>query len=290
AQTHGADYAGSDELVEKIAGGWTEFDAVIATPDMMREVGKLGKVLGPRGLMPTPKAGTVTTDIAKAIKEIKSGKIEFKADKHGVVGSAVGKISFTNEQLSENIKAFMQAVIRAKPATVKGQYIRTLYLSSTMGPGLKIDLREFETTAKGELQKVGGSFEVVRKRVFLRAAARAGFVFSLKEMQGHIGIVLASADPIETTKTVLKYGSEEDVSFALLGGYVEGQIVSSQDMKKLALLPSKDQMRSEILGLFEAPMAQTLAVMDALLTSVLHCMKNRADKEEKAEVADVAEE
>ncbi len=149
AQTHGADYAGSDELVEKIAGGWTEFDAVIATPDMMREVGKLGKVLGPRGLMPTPKAGTVTTDIAKAIKEIKSGKIEFKADKHGVVGSAVGKISFTNEQLSENIKAFMQAVIRAKPATVKGQYIRTLYLSSTMGPGLKIDLREFETTAKG---------------------------------------------------------------------------------------------------------------------------------------------
>ncbi|MGR3951966.1 MAG: 50S ribosomal protein L10 [Chlamydia sp.] len=141
-----------------------------------------------------------------------------------------------------------------------------------------------------ELQKVGGSFEVVRKRVFLRAAARAGFVFSLKEMQGHIGIVLASADPIETTKTVLKYGSEEDVSFALLGGYVEGQIVSSQDMKKLALLPSKDQMRSEILGLFEAPMAQTLAVMDALLTSVLHCMNNRADKEEKTEVADVAEE
>ncbi len=149
AQTHGADYAGNDDLVEKIAAGWTDFDAVIATPDMMREVGKLGKVLGPRGLMPTPKAGTVTTDIAKAIKEIKSGKIEFKTDKYGVVSCAVGKISFSIEQLADNIKALINAVVRVKPATVKGQYVQALYLSSTMGPGIKIDLREFETTAKG---------------------------------------------------------------------------------------------------------------------------------------------
>ncbi len=149
AQANGADIAGNDDLVEKIAGGWTDFDAVVATPDMMREVGKLGKVLGPRGLMPTPKAGTVTTDIAKAIKEIKSGKIEFKTDKYGVVNCAIGKISFSADQLSDNVKALMSAVLRAKPATVKGQYIQNFYLSSTMGPGLKIDLREFETTAKG---------------------------------------------------------------------------------------------------------------------------------------------
>lgn len=149
AQSNGADFAGNDDLVAKIADGWTDFDAVIATPDMMRDVGKLGKVLGPRGLMPTPKAGTVTTEIAKAISEIKGGKIEFKTDKYGVISCAIGKMSFSLNQISENLKAFMNAVLRVKPATVKGQYIQSFYLSSTMGPGLKIDLREFETTAKG---------------------------------------------------------------------------------------------------------------------------------------------
>lgn len=141
----GADYAGHDELFEKVNGGWTDFDAVISTPEMMREVGKLGKVLGPRGLMPTPKAGTVTTDIAKAMRELKGGKIEFKLDKHGVINSAVGKISFDSPLLSQNIQAFFQAVLKAKPATAKGHYIKSLVLSSTMGPGLKLDTRDFES-------------------------------------------------------------------------------------------------------------------------------------------------
>ena len=147
AQTAGADYAGNDDLVEKIAGGWTDFDAVIATPDMMREVGKLGKVLGPRGLMPTPKAGTVTTDIAKAIREIKGGKIELKSDKLGLVNCAIGKLSFTAEQIEENFRALLTAVTHAKPATAKGQYLQSGYLSSTMGPGLKLEIRETETAA-----------------------------------------------------------------------------------------------------------------------------------------------
>lgn len=138
----GADYAGHDELLEKVNGGWTDFDAVIATPDMMREVGKLGKVLGPRGLMPTPKAGTVTTDIAKAIQELKAGKIEFKLDRNGVISNGVGKISFSSEQLMENIQAYITAIQRAKPASAKGQYMKSLVVSSTMGPGLKLDLRE----------------------------------------------------------------------------------------------------------------------------------------------------
>ena len=138
----GADYAGHDELFEKVNGGWTDFDAVIATPDMMREVGKLGKVLGPRGLMPTPKAGTVTTDIAKAIQELKGGKIEFKLDRHGVINNGVGKLSFDADKLVENIQAFLNAVQRAKPASAKGHYLKSLVISSTMGPGLKIDLRE----------------------------------------------------------------------------------------------------------------------------------------------------
>lgn len=139
----GADFAGSDELLEKVNGGWTDFDAVIATPGMMRNVGKLGKVLGPRGLMPTPKAGTVTTDIAKAVQELKGGKIEFKLDRHGMINNAVGKLSFTLEKIVENILALMSAIQRAKPAGAKGHFLRSLALSSTMGPGLKIDLREF---------------------------------------------------------------------------------------------------------------------------------------------------
>lgn len=140
----GADFAGHDELIEKISGGWTDFDAVVATPDMMRDVGKLGKVLGPRGLMPTPKAGTVTTDITKAINELKGGKIEFKLDRHGVINSAVGKLSFAVEKLEENINAFLHAVQKSKPASAKGHFLKSLVLSSTMGPGLKIDLREID--------------------------------------------------------------------------------------------------------------------------------------------------
>ncbi|OGN64555.1 MAG: 50S ribosomal protein L1 [Chlamydiae bacterium RIFCSPHIGHO2_12_FULL_49_9] len=137
----GADFAGADELLEKIKGGWTDFDVLVSTPDMMRELGKLGKVLGPRGLMPTPKAGTVTADVAKAVKEAKAGKIEFKVDKTGSVNNAVGKISFKTEQLVENMNALLQAISRAKPASSKGVFLRSMYLSTTMGPGLKIDMQ-----------------------------------------------------------------------------------------------------------------------------------------------------
>lgn len=137
----GADFAGADDLLEKIKGGWTDFSALISTPDMMREVGKLGKVLGPRGLMPTPKAGTVTNDIAKAVKEAKAGKIEFKVDKTGNINTAVGKVSFGSEQLVENMMPLLQAILRAKPASSKGVFLRSMYLSTTMGPGLKIDLQ-----------------------------------------------------------------------------------------------------------------------------------------------------
>lgn len=140
AEDAGADYAGAQELLDKVAGGWTEFDAVVATPDMMRDVGKLGKVLGPRGLMPAPKAGTVTNDIGKAVKELKAGKIEFKNDKSGVINNMVGKLSFDKQKLVENIQAFLVAVARSKPSTAKGQFLQSLAISSTMGPGLKIDL------------------------------------------------------------------------------------------------------------------------------------------------------
>jgi large subunit ribosomal protein L1 len=137
----GAEYAGSEELLEKIKGGWTDFSVLIATPDMMRELGKLGKVLGPRGLMPTPKAGTVTNDVVKAINELKGGKIEFKVDKTNVISTSVGKLSFKDAPLVENIRSLLTAILRAKPPSSKGVFFRSLYLSSTMGPGLRIDLQ-----------------------------------------------------------------------------------------------------------------------------------------------------
>lgn len=140
ALQEGADYAGGDELVEKIRNGWVDFDAVIATPDMMKGVGTLGKVLGPRGLMPSPKAGTVTTDVVKAVREVRAGRVEFKVDKHGVIGCRIGSLSFSVEKLVENFQALFSAVLRAKPVSAKGIYLQSVYISSTMGPGIKLDL------------------------------------------------------------------------------------------------------------------------------------------------------
>jgi len=139
AKAAGADYAGLAEYIQKIQGGWADIDVIIAAPDVMGEVGRLGKVLGPRGLMPNPKSGTVTLDVAKAVKEVKAGKIEFRVDKAGIVHASVGKASFEPKQLAENIHAFLNTVVRLKPATAKGAYIRSINLSSTMGPGVRID-------------------------------------------------------------------------------------------------------------------------------------------------------
>lgn len=140
----GADYVGAEDLIEKIQQGWLEFDRSIATPDMMSQVGKLGKILGPRGLMPNPKLGTVTFDIARAVKEAKAGKIEYRTDKGGVVHVPIGKISFDKEKLVDNAIAVLKSVIRAKPPTSKGKYIKKVVLSSTMGPGLKIDISKLK--------------------------------------------------------------------------------------------------------------------------------------------------
>lgn len=136
----GADFAGNEELLAQVLAGWTGFNAVIATPDMMRDVGKLGKVLGPRGLMPTPKAGTVTSDVVKAVQDVKGGKIEFKVDKSGVINALFGKLSFSDAHLLENVHALIAAILRAKPATTKGIFFKSLAISSTMGPGLQIDV------------------------------------------------------------------------------------------------------------------------------------------------------
>ena len=139
AEEAGADYVGGEELAKKIEGGWLDFDSVVATPDMMRVVGRLGKVLGPRGLMPNPKAGTVTLDVAKSIGEIKAGKVEFRVDKTGIIHAPVGKLSFGTDRLTDNAEALIGAVLKAKPSAAKGKYVKGVSLSSTMGPGIKVD-------------------------------------------------------------------------------------------------------------------------------------------------------
>jgi large subunit ribosomal protein L1 len=152
AMEAGADYVGDEDLIKKIQEGWLEFDKVVATPDMMSQIGKIGKILGPRGLMPSTKTGTVTFDIAKAVKEIKAGKVDFKVDRAGVVHVPIGRVSFGEKKILENLAAFFEALLKAKPSAAKGQYIRGVALSTTMGPGIKVDPGE----VRNLIQKYSG--------------------------------------------------------------------------------------------------------------------------------------
>ncbi len=144
AKAAGADYVGLDEYIEKIKGGWTDIDVIITQPAIMGKIGALGRILGPRGLMPNPKSGTVTVDVAKAVEEVKKGKIDFKVDKNGIVHSSVGKVSFEPKAAKENVREFINTLIKLKPATAKGTYIKSIYLSSTMSPGIKIDPKSID--------------------------------------------------------------------------------------------------------------------------------------------------
>jgi len=144
AKTAGADYVGLDDYIEKITNGWTDVDVIITMPAVMGKLGKLGKILGPRGLMPNPKSGTVTMEVGKAVKEVKMGKIDFKVDKAGIVHTSVGKVSFTADKLVENAREFLHTLVKLKPTAAKGSYIRSIYLSSTMSPGIKVDTKAFD--------------------------------------------------------------------------------------------------------------------------------------------------
>ncbi len=145
AEEAGADFVGGEDMVSKIQGGWIDFDAVVATPDMMRSVGRLGKVLGPRGLMPNPKTGTVTMDVGRAVREVKAGKVEFRVDKTGIIHAPVGKVSFQTPALLENAQTLLSAVVRAKPAAAKGKYVKSVTICSTMGPGVALDVTPYNT-------------------------------------------------------------------------------------------------------------------------------------------------
>jgi len=150
AEAAGADVVGAEDLVQRIQGGWTDFDVAVATPDMMGAVGRLGRILGPRGLMPNPRSGTVTPDIGRAIREIKSGRVEFRVDRSGVIHAPIGKVSFSQDQVLQNLGALVDAVVRAKPSGSKGQYIRTINIAATMGPGVSLDLQPTLALASSE--------------------------------------------------------------------------------------------------------------------------------------------
>ena len=145
AQAAGADYVGLDEYIEKIKGGWTDVDVIITTPNVMGKVGALGRILGPRGLMPNPKTGTVTMDVAKAVQEVKAGKIDFKVDKYGIIHTSIGKVSFTPEQIVDNANEVMSTIIKLKPSAAKGTYVKSIFLSTTMSPGIEVDPKSVET-------------------------------------------------------------------------------------------------------------------------------------------------
>ena len=145
AQAAGADYVGLDEYIEKIKGGWTDVDVIITTPNVMGKVGALGRILGPRGLMPNPKTGTVTMDVAKAVQEVKAGKIDFKVDKYGIIHTAIGKVSFTPEQIVDNAHEVLSTIIKLKPSAAKGTYVKSIFLSTTMSPGIEIDTKSIES-------------------------------------------------------------------------------------------------------------------------------------------------
>ena len=199
AQDAGADFVGGDDMVQKITEGWTDYEAVIATPDMMKSAGRLGKVLGPRGLMPNPKTGTVTFDVAKAVKEIKAGKVEFRLDKTGLIHSPIGKISFPAKSLADNAQALLEAVVKAKPAAAKGKYIKKITLTSTMGPGILIDHTEAESATGGSGVAILGisarrgvrhmkkKAEKVTQADELAQAARDGFDRNSFDVSGNHG-------------------------------------------------------------------------------------------------------
>src|SRR5260370_299808 len=210
AQEAGADFVGGDEIGQKIMEGWTDFDAVIATPDMMRSAGKLGKVLGPRGLMPNPKTGTVTFEVAKAIKEVKAGKVEFRVDKAGIVHCPIGKIQFDGAKLAENGHAVINAVIKAKPAAAKGKYVKRITLTSTMGPGITIDLAEAETLAAAagpgivegrvisiaeiqQLANLPSKEELISKIMFLLNAPAQRIAMALNALPRNLAVTVSEA-------------------------------------------------------------------------------------------------
>src|SRR6266550_4380865 len=281
AQEAGADFVGGEDVVQKIMEGWTDFDAVIATPDMMRSAGKLGKVLGPRGLMPNPKTGTVTFEVAKAIKEVKAGKVEFRVDKAGIVHCAIGKIQFDAPKLVGNgaqRNEFMKkrSEKQADLDRLKSELAKVSTVILTTFQGIKVDE---DTKLRRAVQAAGGKYRVVKNTLAERAGAGTPAENLLKTLRGTNSIAYTETDPVALAKAITKIAKDVP-AFQFKAGVVEGRVVSIADIKQLANLPSRDELISKIMFLLNAP-AQRIAVALNALPRNLAVTVNEAIKANK---------
>ncbi len=276
AKAAGADVVGAEDLVEKVQGGNIDFDRCIATPDLMPLVGRLGKVLGPRGLMPNPKLGTVTFDVGRAVREAKAGKVEFRVDKAGNVHVPIGKKSFSAEHLQANAMAVIEAIMRGKPAAAKGQYLRSMTVSATMGPGVRIDVqkvaiaeyRGLTVRQLSELRKQlrGASAEcrIVKNRIAKLAIAGSPLGGLSSHLKGPTAIVFSAQDPVAVAKTLHTFGKTNQ-QLLVKAGFVDGQLLPATELRRLADLPSRDALRGQLVSTLQGPLAQLVGLLRAPL-------------------------
>src|SRR5437773_1388704 len=307
ARAAGADYVGTDDLIERIQGGFLDFDAVVATPELMGRVGRLGRILGPRGLMPNPKTGTVTNDVAKAVTDIKGGKIEFRVDRHGNLHFVIGKASFGDRQLVENYAAALDEVLRLKPSASKGRYVKKVTVTTTMGPGIPVDpnrtrnltveeladdfrgssavvLTEYRGLSVAQLKELrrtlgAGVHYAVVKNTLTRIAAREASVEGLEDLlTGPSAIAFVNGDPVEAAKGLRDFARANPL-LVIKGGVMDGRPLSPDEIRRLADLESREVLLAKLAGamkaslsgavsLFAAPLAQTARLLEALRQKV----------------------
>src|SRR5258705_440849 len=298
AEEAGADVVGSADLAKRIEEGFTDFDVAIATPDQMGNVGRLGRVLGPRGLMPNPKTGTVTFDVAKAVKDAKAGKLEYRTDRGANVHIPIGKKSFDERSLVENYAALIEEIVRAKPQASKGRYIKKITLTSTMGPGIHVDPTRTRDSAetlfvadyrgltmpqidslRGKLIENGARLSVVKNTLTRRAAEAAGAdaLLALLEGPSAIAFIEADGDMVAVAKALADSARETKV-LEIRGGVMQGREISASDVEELAKLPPLDVLRGQVLGAIVAPLSSIAALVNAPLQNLYGLIEARIDQ------------
>jgi len=290
AKEAGADIVGAEDLMEIVQSGKIEFDRCIATPDMMPIVGRLGKVLGPRNLMPNPKVGTVTMDVKAAVEAAKGGEVQFKAEKAGVVHAGVGKASFDEAKLVENVRAFIEAVQKAKPSGAKGTYMKKIAISSTMGPGVSIDvgsateqhyaglsvaeMQDF----RGRMREAGGSVRVAKNKL-AKIALDGTPCESMSDLMTGMTVLAYSEDPVTAAKVVEAFAKDNN-KLVVIGGSMGGEALDPAGVKTVAAMPSREELLSQIAGAIGGPASDIAAALGgpaSTIASILTTIEERAE-------------
>ena len=305
AKEAGADYVGLDEYIDKIKGGWTDVDVIICTPSVMAKVGAIGRILGPRGLMPNPKTGTVTMDVANAVKEVKAGKIDFKVDKTGIIHAAIGKISFTPEQIADNARTMISAVLKLKPQSLKGTYLKGATRCTTMSPAVKLDPKAFtaeqecpnfyitdiaglnaEKTSKlrRDCFEQGIKLTVVKNTLFekvLKDSKNPEYELLFPTLSGNTAIMYAEG-PSVPAKLIKKYQKAGEEKPALKGAYVqECAFVGADKLDELIAIKSREELIADVIALLQSPIKQVVSALQSAGGTVAGIVKTLSEKEEK---------